>query len=184
MLKYAKVENEETGLVSVGLGTNETFYQSIGMTLLDVEQGYDGGWYLADKLPVQPLEEVKENKLNDLSTKANTFEQNVCKDMVINSSIGYQMDADKRSQDNMQGIITIMTAQSLDTMPYRCADNVTRNLSKEQLQTVYNEALINGQNLYVQKWTLEAQINAAETKEALDAIEIKFTMMDFTKNES
>ena len=182
MLKYVSDVNEETGLCgSVGTGTNTAFYQSIGMVERDIEQAYDGAWYLADKVPSQPLQEAKDEKLTELKTKANVFEQNVCKDMVINSSIGYQMDADKRSQDNMQGIITIMTAQSLDTMPYRCADNVTRNLSKEQLQTVYNEALINGQNLYVQKWTLEAQINAAETKEALDAIEIKFTMMDFTK---
>lgn len=183
MLKYAKIENEETGSVSVGLGTNEAFYQSIGMTLQDVEQGYDGGWYLADKLPVQPIEEIRENKLNELKSKANAFEQNVCKDMVINSSIGYLMDGDRRSQANIQGLITVMTAQSLETTPYRCADDVTRNLTKEQLQTVYLECLANGNNLYAQKWALEAAINAAETKEDLDAIEIKFKMMDFTNEE-
>lgn len=186
MLKWAKIEDEVTGICSVGTGTNETFYQSIGMTQLDVEQAYDGNWYLVDKVPVQPepsLGELKEEKLNKLKNTANEFEQNVCKEMQIKSSIGYPMDGDRRSQANIQGLITVMTAQSLETTPYRCADDVTRNLTKEQLQTVYLECLANGNNLYAQKWALEAAINAAETKEDLDAIEIKFKMMDFTNEE-
>lgn len=181
MLKYAKVDDEERGLVSVGLGTNYTFYESIGMTLLDVEQGYDGAWYLADKVPVQPIEEIKENKLNELKTKTNAFEQNVCKGMVIKSSLGYLMDADRRSQTNIQGQITIMSAYGLESVAYRCADDVTRNLTMQQLETVYKECLINGQNLYTQKWQMEAAINAAQTKRELEAIDIKFEMTDFSK---
>lgn len=127
---------------------------------------------------------LKTTLLQELSTKAAIFEENVCKDMVIKSSIGYPMDGDRRSQANIQGLITVMTAQGLETTPYRCADDVTRNLTKEQLQTVYLECLANGNDLYAQKWALEAAINAAGTKEELDAIEIKFTMMDFTKNEN
>lgn len=187
MLMWAKIEDEVTGICSVGTGTNELFYQSIGMTQLDVEQAYDGNWYLADKVPVQPevpLEKLKEEKLNKLKEIADGFEQNVCKQMQIKSSIGYLMDGDRRSQANIQGLIAVMNAQSLETTAYRCADDVTRNLTISDLQTVYLECLVNGNNLYTQKWQLEAQINAAETKEALEAIEIKFTMMDFTKNES
>lgn len=180
MLKYAKVENEETGLVSVGTGTNEAFYQSIGMTLLDVAQGYDGAWYLVDKAPVQPLEEVRESKLNELSAKANTFEQNVCKEMLIQSSLGYPMDADRRSQQNVQGQLSLMQDLALETVSYRCGDNVIRELTLGQLQTLYKEMLINGQNLYTQKWTLGNAINAAETAEDVEAIEITFTMMDFS----
>lgn len=126
------------------------------------------------------LDELKEVKLKELSTKANSFEQNVCKDMVIKSSLGYLIDADRRSQTNMQGQITIMGAYGLENVAYRCADDVTRNLSRGQLQTVYNEALINGQNLYAQKWALEVAINAAQTKEELTLIDIKFEMTDFS----
>jgi len=57
MKYYAKIENDTTKAVSVGIGTNETFYKSIGMTLMDVAQGYDGNWYVKGYAPIQPLEE-------------------------------------------------------------------------------------------------------------------------------
>lgn len=54
MLKYAKVVNEETKACNVGIGTNEKFYQSLGMTLQDVEQDENGKWYLAGFVPQAP----------------------------------------------------------------------------------------------------------------------------------
>jgi hypothetical protein len=54
MKKYAKVINEETKACEVGLGTNSAFYQSIGMTEMDVEQAYDGSWYLVGYTPQAP----------------------------------------------------------------------------------------------------------------------------------
>lgn len=180
MLQYAKVEDEETGACSVGVGTNTAFYESIGMTLQDVSQSYDGNWYLTSKLPAKPLETAQEEKLNELKTRANAFEQNVCNEMIINSSIGCPMNVDRRSQQNILGQLTIMNAGSLDTIAYRCGDNVTRDLNKMQLEKVYAEALLNGQNLYTQKWNYEDQINSAETVDEVDAIEINFTMMDFS----
>lgn len=38
MKKYAIITNEETGTVSVGIGTNIKYYESIGMTLMNVEK--------------------------------------------------------------------------------------------------------------------------------------------------
>ena len=54
MLKYAKIENEETKQVSVGIGTNTEFYKSIGMSEMDVEQAYDGSWYISGYTPEKP----------------------------------------------------------------------------------------------------------------------------------
>ena len=54
---YAKIENEETKQVSVGTGTNTAFYQSIGMVEMEVEQAYDGSWYLKGYAPEKPVEE-------------------------------------------------------------------------------------------------------------------------------
>ena len=60
MIKYAKIANQETGLCEVGLGTNNQFYQSIGMEELDVQQSdIDNAWYLAEKCPMK-TEEQKE----------------------------------------------------------------------------------------------------------------------------
>lgn len=58
MIKYAKIINKETGLCEVGLGTNTSFYQSIGMKQLDVQQSdLDGNWYLAEKCPMKTDEQ-------------------------------------------------------------------------------------------------------------------------------
>lgn len=54
MQKYAKIVNEETGACIVGLGDGEEaaeYYESQGMTLMDVEEAASGGWYLADRVP-------------------------------------------------------------------------------------------------------------------------------------
>lgn len=62
---YAKIENEETKQVSVGTGTNTAFYKSIGMSEMEVEQGYDGQWYLAGYAPQKP-QEVKEQEVRSV----------------------------------------------------------------------------------------------------------------------
>ena len=54
---YAKIENEETKQVSVGTGTNVEFYRSIGMSEMEVEQAYDGSWYLKGYAPEKPTEQ-------------------------------------------------------------------------------------------------------------------------------
>lgn len=59
MKKYAKVINEETKACEVGLGTNSAFYQSIGMTEMEVEQAYDGSWYVLGFAPEKPVEELQ-----------------------------------------------------------------------------------------------------------------------------
>ena len=60
---YAKVINQETKQCDVGDGTNVEFYKSLGMTDQEVEQAYDGSWYLKGYAPVKPAptdDEVKE----------------------------------------------------------------------------------------------------------------------------
>ena len=58
MIKYAKIINQETGLCEVGLGTNIEFYQSIGMTPMDVNQSdIDNNWYLSELCPMKTDEQ-------------------------------------------------------------------------------------------------------------------------------
>lgn len=63
MLKYAKIKNEETKEVYVGLGTNADFYKSIDMMEMDVEQAYDGSWYLSGHCPAEPEKTYAEKRL-------------------------------------------------------------------------------------------------------------------------
>ena len=62
MKKYAKVINKETKQCEVGLGTNNNFYASICMEEMEVEQAYDGSWYLVGFAPVKPEPTKKEQR--------------------------------------------------------------------------------------------------------------------------
>lgn len=54
MKKYAIITDKKTKEVSVGVGTNEEYYKSIGMTEMDVEQAYNGQWYVKGYAPEEP----------------------------------------------------------------------------------------------------------------------------------
>lgn len=62
MLKYAKITNEDTKECSVGVGTNYEFYQSIGMTEMEVEQAYNGNWYVSGYAPEEPAPTEEEQR--------------------------------------------------------------------------------------------------------------------------
>ena len=56
MKKYAKIIDETTKLCQVGDGTNIEFYKSVGMIEMEVEQAYNGGWYVAGYAPQPSIE--------------------------------------------------------------------------------------------------------------------------------
>lgn len=131
--------------------------------------------------PVEPektLEELKAEKLEALTVYAGQFDQYKCDDMYVTSSIeGYKFNADIRSQTNMQGLIDVLADDA--TTLYKDYDNEFRTMTKADLAVLKSECLQNGQYLYQQKWTLQPKINACTSKEELDAIEIKFEMLEF-----
>lgn len=77
MIKYAKIINQETGLCEVGLGTNASFYQSIGMTQLDVQQSdIDNNWYLLELCPMKTDEQKEleeKERIQELSMTRSDF---------------------------------------------------------------------------------------------------------------
>lgn len=54
MITYAQIVDKQTKLVVVGTGTDSTYYKSIGMTPMDVEQAYNGAWYVKGYAPSKP----------------------------------------------------------------------------------------------------------------------------------
>lgn len=65
---YAKIENEITKECSVGLGSNTAFYESIGMTEMDVEQAYDGKWYVKGYAPEKPQSVINQERIAELKS--------------------------------------------------------------------------------------------------------------------
>ena len=132
--------------------------------------------------PVEPektFDELKANKLSELTTITSKFDdQLVNTDMIIKSSLGFSINADLRSQNNLRGLISVGT----EPVNFVTADNSVKVLSIKQLNTLLNECALNGQSLYLQKWKYKAQIENAQTKEELDVIDLQFAMKDFSKN--
>lgn len=63
---YAKIIDQETKACEVGIGTNADFYKSIGMSEMDVEQAYNGSWYLKGYAPEKPQSVIDAERIAEL----------------------------------------------------------------------------------------------------------------------
>lgn len=131
--------------------------------------------------PVKPkktLNELKSDKLAELTRITSKFDnQLVNNEMIINSSLGFKVNADLRSQNNLRGLIAVGN----EPVNFVTADNSVKSLGLEQLNVLLNECAQNVQHLYLLKWQYRDQIEQAKTIEELNAIEFKFNMKDFSK---
>lgn len=142
------------------------FWQDLGVTYSETEVEL-------------PLETLKEQKLTDLEYE---FLQWYEKDAVVTSSLGFVADSDVRAVTDVSGLTTVSEStpvESRTSVAFMDHDNEPHMLTLEQLKTLQLEIIQNGQDAYQQKWALRTAIESAENKEALYAIEIKFTGLDF-----
>lgn len=125
------------------------------------------------------LLELKSDKLAELTTITSKFDnQLVNTDMIIKSSLGFSINADLRSQLNIRRLISI----GAEPVSFIIADNTTVDLSLAQLNILISECEENIQHLFDLKQSYKKQITDATTKEELDAIDLQFTMKDFSIN--
>ena len=85
MQKYARLIDKENKICEVGLGTDKQAYASAGMSLQDVEQAWDGSWYLAGYAPKQP-EPTAEEQVAKL--EAETGLTRAVREMVLSANSG------------------------------------------------------------------------------------------------
>lgn len=168
MLKYAKIINEQSKMCNVGLGTNKQFYQSIGMIEQDVEQGYNGKWYLSGFAPQQPLEELKLAKRTEINQARDKAEQGGFEYM------GKVFDSDEISCIRMSCAAQAMQMATMSeenpTITWTCQDNSTIDLTPAELLGLV-VALAEWSNTCHQKATdLKAKIENATSREELEQI--------------
>ena len=96
--------------------------------------------------------------------------------MFFKSSLGFSVDGDARSRENLDGLAFLGS----EPVAFRDHDNVDHSLNLADIGTVLREARKNVALLYQQKWQIQEAIRKCETLDALKAIEIRFTMADFT----
>lgn len=119
------------------------------------------------------LENVVARKLDELNAKLE--ETKASSAAHITSSTGYVVNANTTAKQNIDGLITAMTAQNLSTVNFMTFDNTLAELTLEQLKTIQLELISYGNNLYAKKWALRSQIENCTTKEEVDAIAIDYS---------
>ena len=86
------------------------------------------------------------------------------------SSVGFEINADETANRNIEGLTLVL--EPGESTLFRAYDNSFHEVTKEQLETMRREIVKNSQWLYQAKWTVESQVESAETIEALEAIVI------------
>lgn len=133
-------------------------------------------------IPEKTLEELRAEKLQTLSSESAKYQAWNCKEMYITSSLGFAVNSDQCSQNNISVLIG-MLPDDTTTTDFKVYDNTFKALNKPQLKTLLSECAQAGLALYKTKFALQAAIEKASTEKELDAIVIKFEMADFSKPE-
>ena len=80
--RYAKIIDEETHEVQVGVGCEDAYYEEIGMYKMGVEQAYNGRWYEAGYAPLPPEptpEEIKQQRIAELKQELSETDYKIIK---------------------------------------------------------------------------------------------------------
>lgn len=168
MLMYAKIIDEQTNEVSVGLGDDIDFYKSIGMTEQEVEKAYNGSWYLKGFAPQKPLDELKEEKREEINTARNAAEQGGFPYM------GKVFDSDPisciRISSAAQAMQTAAMAEDVPVITWTCQDNTTIDLTSAELLGLV-VALAEWSNTCHQKATvIKGLLDKCQTPEEVEKI--------------
>ena len=97
------------------------------------------------------------------------------------SSAGFEIDANETANRNIEGLVLVLKPE--ESTLFRAYDNGFHEVTKEQLETMRKEIVINSQRLYQTKWQIEAAIEAAQTVEELNTIDIAFETLAQTEGE-
>lgn len=177
MLKYCQILNQETGLVSVAVGTNEEYYTSIGMQKRDVElSDIDDNWYLKEKCPhkseEQKLQEAKEAKYQEALTGARYFIENeACFQFDSNNSI----EATDGNIGKMTAYALGLQTGAINTVEWTSKeDNVLVLNANDVLRILTGLGQIQSDIWNIQFVNYKTQIQNALTVEAVEAIEINY----------
>lgn len=186
MIKYAKIINKKTGLCEVGLGSNSSVYQSIGLTGLDVQQSdVDGAWYLKDKCPMktdtEKLQQAKETKLKEILDKAYEYENKtglVSFDGRISETETQVLHTELFNQGKFfQMVIGFSQGVLTGDQLYNTKEDINVSINAEEAQAIYFAI----KNATEKLWTVDYLyyknlIEQAETVEDVESVEVDYTV--------
>ena len=172
MKKYAIIIDEETKACQVGLGTNVEFYKSLGFEEMEVEQAWNGDWYVLGYAPKKPLEAYKQEKLNELRE----LKYEKLSEFSYNGNI-FQINQD--SKVNIAGkvseiVLTKDTKSPVKSVSWIAKDNTIIQFTAEEFLAFSKAVASYIETILFKNGELRADINKAESLEELNAIVIDF----------
>lgn len=141
----------------------------------DTEKDWRGYTYVKGYAQVKSLEVAKQQKLAQLKQESEKYSAYECETMFVVSSLGFKINADHKSQDNIRGLIALNTPTA-----FKDFDNQFHQVSVDDLNTLLSECYANGASLYQQKFNMELEISQLQNVEEVDNYPIVFTMSDFS----
>ena len=127
--------------------------------------------------PESTIEELKAKKLAEISAEAHKYSQYECENMYLTSSKGFKINADRKAQDNLKGLIGIGL-----TCKFKDYDNEFHpGTTVEDLNVMLLECYQNGALMYQKKFDYDAQVANAQSKDDLN-FDVTFEMADFSDN--
>lgn len=169
MKKYAKIVNQDSKICEIGLGTNSEFYESIGMTEMEVELAYDNNWYVLGYAPQKPIEAYKKEKLDQLqSIKNQKLKEFSYQDKV------YQID--DSSKTNMNGKISAILLSQNTEAPITQVNWIAKDNTITQFSTAEFLAFSQAVASYIESVLfkndgLRTRVNNASSIDEIKAIE-------------
>lgn len=141
----------------------------------DTEKDWRGYTYVKGYAQAKSLEVAKQQKLAQLKQESEKYSAYECETMFVTSSLGFKINADHKSQDNIRGLIALNTPTA-----FKDFDNQFHQVSVDDLNTLLAECYANGASLYQQKFNMELQISQLQDVEEVDNYPIVFNMSDFS----
>lgn len=117
------------------------------------------------------LASARAAKLAELAAAFDHAEKNA----VIESSAGFAINANKRANLDIAGLITHMEAMGLDKASFCAADNSFHEVTLDNLKTMRLEVIQHGQKLYAAKWRMRSEIEGAGSVHELAEVVVSFS---------
>lgn len=118
------------------------------------------------------LDEFKEIAKANLKTFFKQYENELVNSNIhIHSDLGFEINADIRSQNNVRALITLLESSDAETISYKDYDNENHDLTLDQLKSMLFEMCNYVNYIYKKRWESKKKIEDAKSIDEILAIE-------------
>ena len=118
------------------------------------------------------LDEFKEIAKANLKTFFKQYENELVNSNIhIHSDLGFEINADIRSQNNVRALITLLESSDAKTISYKDYNNENHDLTLDQLKSILFEMCNYVNYIYKKRWESKKKIEDAKSIDEILAID-------------